>query len=63
MYKVHYLFINLYLKNKCSCNYICKAQVRSHCIAGIVGPNPAGGMNVCLMRLLRVQLIAASAMG
>jgi hypothetical protein len=31
-----------------------KAWVCDHSLAGIVGSNPAGGLDVCLLRALRV---------
>jgi hypothetical protein len=38
-----------------------KAWVCGHSIAGIAGSNSAGGMDVCLLCLLRVVQVAASA--
>ena len=32
-----------------------KAWVCGRCLAGIVGPNPAEGIDVCLLRVLRVD--------
>jgi len=40
-----------------------KTHVFGRLIAGIVGSNPAEGMDVCLLCLLSVVLVAASATG